>query len=277
MKQLRMLLMSLGLLALPMVAWADRLVTAGGTITEIVFTLGAGQQVVATDQSSTYPREATQRPRIGYYRDLAAEGILAMDPHRLLTIEGAGRQQVLDQLVAAGVEVIVYPKPLDPDGLFSLIRRIGKDIHRTEQAHALVRQLQQQLPAGLPMGNHKGLYLLSASDRGLIAAGQDTVPALLFSYVGIHNVADTHQGFKAINREALLLANPDFLVVPDHMVASLGGQQALCDLPVLALLPAAQQCNVLIMDGLISLGMTPRLPEGISTLNAFVTTQASLP
>lgn len=45
-----------------------RVVTLGGTVTEIVYGLGQGERLVGDDQSSLYPEAATRLPRVGYYR-----------------------------------------------------------------------------------------------------------------------------------------------------------------------------------------------------------------
>ena len=241
-----------------------RLITAGGTVTEIVFALGAGQQIVATDSSSQYPTAATKLPMVGYYRDLAAEGILSFEPQRILAIEGVGRPEVISQLRRTGVDVVVYDKPTSPTGLTALISQIGADLGRQQQAAALIATFQSSLPEKASEANHKALFLLSAGDRGLIAAGQETVPQLLFDYAGINNVAAQHTGFKSINNESMALLQPDFLVAPYHVVMSAGGKQQFCQSPHLALLEAAQQCRLLIMDSLMSLGMTTRLAQAIA-------------
>ena len=56
----------------------DRVISAGGTLTEIIYALEKQNSLVAVDQSSMYPQQATQLPQVGYYRDLAAEEMLSM-------------------------------------------------------------------------------------------------------------------------------------------------------------------------------------------------------
>lgn len=242
----------------------DRLITAGGTVTEIVFALGAGDKVVAVDQSSQYPPQARKLPMVGYYRELAAEGVLSFSPKKILAIEGVGRKEVVQQIQSTGVEVVVYPKPKTTDGLVSLIQQLGKDLNKSTEAEKLISTFNASLPKRSDGNNAKAVFLLSAGDRGLIAAGMETVPQLIFSYAGIENLAAQHSGFKGINNETLALQQPDFLVAPYHVVMSAGGKDKFCQSPNLALLEAAQDCRLLIMDSLMSLGMTPRLAEAIA-------------
>ena len=257
----------------------QKLITAGGTITEIVFAWGAGERVIAVDQSSQYPEAVKQLPMVGYYRELAAEGVLSFAPDKILAIEGVGRQEVIKQIESTGVQVVVYNKPTSTDGLVALIKQLGDDLGKAEQAKQLIAKFKASLPSENRSESHsettnntpstKAVFLLSASDRGLIAAGTETVPQLIFNYAGIENIAAKHTGFKGINNEALALQQPDFLVAPRHVVMGAGGKEKFCQSPNLSLLKAAQQCKLLVMDSLQSLGMTPRLADAIATVKNY--------
>lgn len=257
----------------------QKLITAGGTITEIVFALGAGERVIAVDQSSQYPEAVKQLPMVGYYRELAAEGVLSFAPDKILAIEGVGRQEVIKQIESTGVQVVVYNKPTSTDGLVALIKQLGDDLGKAEQAEQLIAKFKASLPGENRSESYsktsnntpptKAVFLLSASDRGLIAAGTETVPQLIFNYAGIQNIAAKHTGFKGINNEALALQQPDFLVAPRHVVMGAGGKEKFCQSPNLSLIKAAQQCKLLVMDSLQSLGMTPRLADAIATVKNY--------
>lgn len=257
----------------------QKLITAGGTITEIVFALGAGERVIAVDQSSQYPEAVKQLPMVGYYRELAAEGVLSFAPDKILAIEGVGREEVIKQIESTGVQVVVYNKPTSTYGLVALIKQLGDDLGKAEQAKQLIAKFNASLPNENRSESHsetsnntpqtKAVFLLSASDRGLIAAGTETVPQLIFNYAGIENIAAKHTGFKGINNEALALQQPDFLVAPRHVVLGAGGKEKFCQSPNLSLLKAAQQCKLLVMDSLQSLGMTPRLADAIATVKNY--------
>ena len=246
-----------------------KLITAGGTITEIVFALGAGDQVIAVDQSSQFPNEVKQLPMVGYYRELAAEGVLSFAPDNLLAIEGVGRKEVVKQIESTGVKVVIYKKPTDADGLISLIQQLGRDLDKNAEAQALVAAFTASLPKASAGNTAKAVFLLSASERGLIAAGTETVPQLIFNYAGVENITAQHRGFKGINSEALVLQQPDFLVAPEHVVMGAGGKEKFCQSPSLSLLEAARDCRLLVMDSLKSLGMTPRLAEAIATVKSW--------
>ena len=83
----------------------ERLITTGGTVTEIVFALSGGKKIVATDTSSTYPSAVFDLPKVGYYRELAAEGVLSLAPTSILALEGAGRPEALKLIKQTGINL----------------------------------------------------------------------------------------------------------------------------------------------------------------------------
>lgn len=79
--------------ALPAHAVVKRIVCAGGAMTEIVFALGHGDTVVAVDTTSWFPYEHVSKlPKVGYFRSLAAEGLLSMQPDLILADHDAARR-----------------------------------------------------------------------------------------------------------------------------------------------------------------------------------------
>ena len=81
MKRWLMLLMAFPLFAS---AAAERIVSLGGDVTEVVYALDAQQQLVAKDSTSTWPATAQSLPDVGYIRQLNAEGILSLRPTLVL-------------------------------------------------------------------------------------------------------------------------------------------------------------------------------------------------
>jgi iron complex transport system substrate-binding protein len=88
-----------------------RIITAGGTISEIVFELGFGDNIIATDITSTFPPSLQSLPSIGYRNQIKAEGILALGPDVLLAEEGYLNPDVISQLKASGLEIRFFAKP----------------------------------------------------------------------------------------------------------------------------------------------------------------------
>ena len=77
-------------LAQPAQAALPRLVTISGAITEVVYALGAQAHLVGTDTTSLYPAAAQKTPKVGYMRQLSAEGVLSLKPNAVIATTEAG-------------------------------------------------------------------------------------------------------------------------------------------------------------------------------------------
>lgn len=253
----------------PQVNEQARIVVTGGTLTDIVFALGGDDHVVAVDTSSVSPARGQQKPKVGYYRELAAEGVLSVSPTHLWALEGTGSNQTVRQIERAGVSVVRFAKPDSIDELIELIDRVGALLAREAQAQALVASMKRDLEQVLrdtqsgdarPMPN--ALFVLQASERGIVAAGQDTVPNLLFDYAHVSNMV-SHRGYKPVSSEFLAVSQPDFLVAPSHVVDAYGGREQFCAQSGLRLIAAARDCKLLVLDSLLALGMTTEIAHAI--------------
>lgn len=243
-------------------AAAQRLITLGGEVTETAFALGVGEQVVAVDSSSSWPPAANALPRVGYVRTLAAEGILAMAPDLVLASAHAGPPEVLEKLAAAGVEVMILPGPPPVESTLQLIQQMAARLNREPQGAELVAGIRQQLAAlperPLPIN---ALAVIGGQGGQLMAAGRGTRADAMLQLAGATNVSAAFSGYRPLSDESLLMLSPDVIVVPDHALPMLGGREELLRRPGVAATPAGKARHVVVMDGLLLLGMGPRLGQ----------------
>ena len=90
-------------------AAAERIVSLGGAVTEILFALGEGPKVVARDTTSAYPDAVWDLPDVGYIRSLSAEPILSFEPDLVVASDQSAPRTALDQVASAGVPVVLVP------------------------------------------------------------------------------------------------------------------------------------------------------------------------
>jgi iron complex transport system substrate-binding protein len=83
---------------------------------------------------------------------------------------------------------------------------------------------------------------------------------------GVRNVMQDFTGWRGISEEAMLLAAPQVIVVPQRGVDDAGGLDALLEHPALRLTPAARSRNVVVMDGMAMLGFGPRTVAAAASL-----------
>jgi iron complex transport system substrate-binding protein len=249
-----------------------RLVSVGGSVTEILFAVGAKPHIVATDTSSLYPIEAQELPKVGYYRQLSIEGVLSLEPTKLFAANGAGPSSVLEQLKNAGVNVSVFEQPKTVPGLMSLIREVGQAAGLQTNANMLANKIEEQLIKVTNISQSSGarvVFLMSASDRGLMAAGANTVPNLIMEIAGVENPYNMIDGFQPVSVESFLAINPTHVLITSHRTGGMSAQD-LCKQAILKQWAASQGCNLHIVDPLLFLGMTPRLPIAVKEFASFV-------
>ena len=70
----------------------SRIITLSGTITEIVFALGASDQVVWTDASRSFPQAVHEMPKISFHRSFSAEGVLSSAPTLVLPLNAGDKK-----------------------------------------------------------------------------------------------------------------------------------------------------------------------------------------
>ncbi len=138
----------------------ERIVSIGGSITEIIYALDQQASVAAVDTTSLLPPEALKtKPNVGYMRALSAEGVLSLMPSLILASEGAGPPATLTSLRESGVRFVTIPDEPSPAGVQRKIIAVGEAIGSNDAAHDLMRALYPDLH--LPP-----LQQLEKADRG---------------------------------------------------------------------------------------------------------------
>lgn len=257
-------------------AATERIVAAGGSVTEVLFALGLDEQLVAVDTSSLYPQAATTLPKIGYYRQLSPEGVLSQQPTVLVGHSQMGPADVLAQISRMGVEVVNVQHGYHTDSLYQLITALAERFNRQQQGAQLIADIRRQLSqlpkrAAMPVSM---AFLVSVGERGLMAAGSDTMPDALFATAGITNAFTAVSGYQPLSVEALMAAAPLQILVPAHAAAGQSAAQ-LCQLPALRFWAQQQGCRITVVDPLIFMGLSPRLPMAVRQLHQLAQVSAN--
>ncbi|MGE4242154.1 heme/hemin ABC transporter substrate-binding protein [Ramlibacter sp.] len=254
------------------VARSPRIVTVGGAITEIVYTLGAQSQLVGTDTTSLFPAEALRTPKVGYMRQLSAEGVLSLRPTALVATTEAGPPVVLDQLRNAGVQVELVKADHTWSEVQRKVQAVGRACARTAQAESLQRRLDDEWQAVLRQvaaatrSKPRVLFILSHAASPQVA-GTATAADALIRFAGATNAIAGFEGYRPLTAEAMASAAPDVLLITDQGLQAQGGEAKFWMRPELALAPAFRRKALVSLDALLLLGFGPRLPQAVATLH----------
>ena len=116
------------------------------TVTDTVFALGAGDDVVAISDYTKYPAAALKKPSVGDLIKPSIETILSLHPDLVIGMQPKGPMEVTDQLERAGIPIFLV-SPHGIAGIFHSVETIGTALNRTPQADALVYNLQARVDA----------------------------------------------------------------------------------------------------------------------------------
>ncbi len=253
---------------------AQRIVSIGGALTEIVYALGAQAQLVGVDSTSIYPTEATQLPIVGYARSLAAEGILALSPSHIIATEEAGPAHVMAKLQQTGLPVSVLDAGNRYEGMMARVQKVGAIVGKVAEADQLRQRLQAQwqqsqarIQANSTAKKPKILFVLSHSPSQIVVAGSGTGAEAMMHYAGARNAVQGFQGFKPLNPEALIAAQPDVILFTDQGIEAIGGTAGILRLPGVAQSKAGQKRRFISLDAMYLLGFGPRMPQAALALH----------
>jgi iron complex transport system substrate-binding protein len=251
----------------------SRLVTVGGSVTEIVYALGGGDRLVARDTTSTYPPEARKLPDIGYMRQLSPESVLSVDPTAILAEEGSGPPETLDVLKKAAVPLIVVPEKYSEDGILDKIRIVGEALGKAEAAGKLARTVRAEIDAAEKhlagvKAPRRVLFLLSAQGGKLLASGTGTAADGIIRLAGAENAVGGFAGYKQLSDEAVIGARPDAILMMSGGAPGGASDEDILSQPAIAATPAGLSKTLIRMDGLYLLGFGPRTAGAIRELSS---------
>lgn len=252
----------------------ERIITLGGPVTEVVYALGAGDQVIATDISSTWPAAVASLKKIGYQRTLSAENIIALQPTLILASAEAGPPAAIEQLRASGIRLEVIPSDHSLAGAKQKIDAVAKILRLNEAAKSLrdtidhyakVADSLQRLMAIRPSA--KILFIYARGAGALQASGTGTAADAMLSAAGLRNVVTEYNGYKPLTPEAIVAANPQVVLMTTSGLQSIGGKEGLLKAaPAIAQSDAGRAGRVVAMDDELLLGFGPRSGHAILEL-----------
>jgi len=254
----------------------SRIVSIGGAVTEILYALGLKDRVVAVDATSLFPIEAMkEKPNVGYFRALSAEGVLGLNPSVVLAIEGAGPKETISVLESATVPYVRVPDRYTGDGILDKVRLVADVAGAHERGECLAKAITADLTALAGIRSRvtqpkKVLFVLSFLNGKPLVAGRNTAADGIIKLAGAVNAITGFTGYKSLTDEAIIDAKPDVILIMDREGPLSMTNDDLLKQPAISLTPAASHKAIVRMDGLHLLGFGPRTASAVRELNAAV-------
>jgi iron complex transport system substrate-binding protein len=237
----------------------ERIVSLSSTATEMLFAIGAGDQVVAVDEFSTYPPEAPVTDLSGFTPNL--EAIIGYEPDLVAISLDPG--DLVSGLQAIDVQVLFLPSAASLDDSYTQLEVLGAATGHVGEAAEVVSRMQSDIeeivatttiPAGLTFYHEVDAMLYSATSASFL--GQ------IYSLLGLTNIADEADdgtGFPQLASEYIVSQDPDIIYLGD---ADFGvTAESLAERPGWAEMTAVQNGAIVPLDAYLASNWGPRVVE----------------
>lgn len=240
----------------------QRIVTLAPHLTELVFAVGAGAQLVGVDAASDFPAAAQALPRVGDAHRIHFERMLVLKPDLVIAWVGGNRPVDLHGLRRLGVPVL-QTEARRLDDVARLLRLVGTASGHAAAGEAAAARVAAQLAALRVKATQPPAVFYQVWDRPLMTIGGAHWVSDAIGLCGGRNVfADLPALAPVVSREAVLARAPAVV---------LSGSDAPDPRPMwqgYAGLPAARQGGFVRVDADRLHRATPRLVEGVAALCA---------
>ena len=186
---------------------------------EILWAIGAGEQVIGRGSDCDWPQEILELPAVVSGANMNLEQVIAMNPDVVLMsrISQTPAQKVA--LEAAGITVIysdAHDNNETMEGVYSAMAMLGSVTGREAEAKKLIedtKNLFAQLQENIPQGSEKTVYFeVSPLEYGLWTAGPGTFMHEIADSLGVENIFSDLEGWCEVSEEQVLARNPDYIV-----------------------------------------------------------------
>jgi iron complex transport system substrate-binding protein len=200
------------------------IVSISASTTEILFAIGAGDQVVGRDEYSVYPDAALNVPSVGaMWEELPTEAILALEPDLVVAAQIISEDQV-QTLRDLGLNVYWQANPTSYEGLWENLRAIALMTGHEAEAESLIADLDARLTTvqdkvATVSSRPSTFYELDATDpSNPWTTGSGTFIDYIISQAGGTNAASALQGdYAQLSSEQLISVNPDIILLADAL------------------------------------------------------------
>ena len=204
--------------------YPQAIVSISPSTTEILFAIGAGDQVVGRDEMSLFPEEALAVTNIGaMWGEVPAETILALEPDLVLAADIINEDQV-QALRDLGLNVYWQADPKNYEGLWENLRNIAALTGHEEETEVLIADLDARVKAVeekiAPLSDRPSVfYELDATDPSAPwTAGSGTFIDYIITTAGGFNAASALEGdYAQLSTEELIAVNPEIILLADAL------------------------------------------------------------
>lgn len=264
-----------------------RIVCLSKHLTEMVFALGKGHDIVACDLSSTYPDSAKLLKTVGYHRALSPESIISMEPDLVIHSNDIGPENVEPQLKKAGLKVKVFGGANTIDSAKLLLTVLGEFFGEEKKADSLAKKMDADIAKAtdaLKTLNIKDtptvmiIHFGRANNVYFVMSGRKGVGDKMIALAGGKTATYDAKGARQISAEAVATANPDIIIATDFGFDQMGSMEKFATgVPGVSLTNAAKNGRIYRFEEHDLIYFGPRSGDNIIKLMNLIHPAANAP
>ncbi len=244
----------------------ERVVSLSATHTEMLYAIGAGGQVIATDQTSNYPQQAQETKKVDSFEP-NVEAIAALRPDLVLVWFDPG--DLVASLRKLEVPTMRFETAETLEDTYAQIEQLGAATGHVGEAAELVGRMQSQIEemvASAPAWEEAPSYYHEL-DTGLFTITSDTFAGRLYERLGLVNIADSAEAgqYPQLSAEFVIQADPDFIFLADTKCCGVSAA-TVAERPGWDTLTAVQEGRVVELDDDVASRWGPRVVDFLRTV-----------
>jgi len=199
-----------------------RIISLSASATEMLFAIGAGQQVIAVDDQSNYPASAPMTNLSGFQPNI--EAIAGYTPDLVVAAEDTG--SLVHGMQAVSIPILLEPAAKTLDDSYGQIKQLGVATGHASNADALVAQMRSQVAQFVSSlaKPARRLRVYHELDNTYYSATSATFIGQVYKILGLTNIADAATAaapdYPQLSAEFIVSSNPDLIVLADTKCCS---------------------------------------------------------
>lgn len=187
-------------------------------IVEMLYDIGAGEQIIGTVSYADHPKEALKIPRIGGYHGMQVEKLLALQPDIIIAWKTGNKLEDLEKLKRLNLPVF-FSEPKDVADVANELRYFGELTGRSEKAEIVAQKFEKRLKAIKETQHNKTrlktFYQLWSAP--MMSINNKTWIHQLLDICRADNVfANSSTSYPQISIENVMLTQPEVIVIPNE-------------------------------------------------------------
>jgi len=244
-----------------------RVLALAPNLTEMIFSIGAGNKLVGATKFSNYPEAAKKLPRVGSYIELDLERIAALAPDLCFAIKDGNPKHSVDAIKALGIQVFAVD-PHSLDEIMETLLVMGDLLNEKDRAGNLVAALRQRIERvreRVAKETERPTVFFQIASNPIVSAGRNSFIDRLISMAGGVNLAGDRDGYPRYSWENIMVLQPQVV-----LISSMGGDEPAPEL--LAAwqqwpeIPAVRQHRLYVVNADLFNRPTARLVDGLEKL-----------